>query len=199
MRICGKCGLPYENHCNPCNREYMRQWRINNPEKAKERAKKSADKRKEQIKEYHAQYYQENKEHLSAKNKEWAQNNKEKSNGYYKKYREKNIDKCRERVKNCYKKNPDKKRLNTINRRRKLKTSGKLSNGIVKKLFELQRGKCACCGKDLGNNFHVDHIIPIYLGGENVDSNVQLLTRECNLSKNKKHPIDYMQSKGYLL
>lgn len=33
----------------------------------------------------------------------------------------------------------------------------------------------------------------------NADENVQLLCSRCNLSKGAKHPVEFMQSQGYLL
>jgi len=51
----------------------------------------------------------------------------------------------------------------------------------------------------LGDDFHMDHIMPIALGGSNTDDNMQLLRKECNLQKQAKHPIDFMQSRGLLL
>jgi len=45
----------------------------------------------------------------------------------------------------------------------------------------------------------VDHIYPIALGGTNEGSNLQLLCRFCNRSKGAKHPVDYMQKRGFLL
>lgn len=83
--------------------------------------------------------------------------------------------------------------------RHKRRASGTLSSRIVKKLMSLQRGKCACCGIRLGNKYHLDHIVPIALGGTNTDDNVQLLHAKCNLQKAKKHPIDFMQERGFLL
>ena len=41
--------------------------------------------------------------------------------------------------------------------------------------------------------------MPIALGGKNVDDNVQLLCAACNLSKQAKHPVDFMQQRGFLL
>ena len=76
---------------------------------------------------------------------------------------------------------------------------GALSQGLREKLFELQKGRCACCKEKLGSDFQMDHIIPIALGGWNIDSNIQLLRKTCNLKKHTKHPIDYMQGKGFLL
>lgn len=76
---------------------------------------------------------------------------------------------------------------------------GKLSQGLSAKLFKLQRGLCPCCKQPLGDNFHLDHIVPIKLGGANIDSNIQLLRQRCNNQKSSKDPLIFMQSKGFLL
>ena len=95
---------------------------------------------------------------------------------------------------------PDIRRELTQNRRSKLRAiGGKLSKGIASKLLVLQKGLCVCCGKPLGENYHLDHIMPLYLGGLNEDSNVQLLRQKCNNQKSSKHPIDFMQQRGFLL
>jgi len=97
------------------------------------------------------------------------------------------------------KKNPEKRRIFSQNRRALVKSNGgKLSNNIAEKLLKLQQGKCACCYNQL-EKYHLDHIMPVSLGGENKDRNIQLLCPTCNLQKNAKHPIDFMQSKGFLL
>lgn len=91
-------------------------------------------------------------------------------------------------------------RINEQNRRaRKRATNGKLSKDIAEKLFTLQRGKCACCRTPLGDNYHRDHHMPLALGGTNTDDNIQLLCPTCNLQKSAKHPIDFMQQRGFLL
>lgn len=86
-----------------------------------------------------------------------------------------------------------------IRRARKMGSGGKLSPGIAKKLYALQRGLCACCGKPLGKDYHKDHIMPLALGGRNEDSNIQLLRATCNLQKKAAHPVDFMQKRGFLL
>lgn len=65
---------------------------------------------------------------------------------------------------------------------------GKLSKDIRKKLYDAQKGKCPCCGRDLGKSPHLDHIMPLALGGTNVDENMQLLRAACNMQKSKSHP-----------
>lgn len=77
---------------------------------------------------------------------------------------------------------------------------GKLSPYLYVKLFKLQKGMCACCGKLLdGVGDHMDHKMPLALGGTNTDDNIQLLHQRCNNQKSSKHPIDFMQSMGFLL
>lgn len=84
-------------------------------------------------------------------------------------------------------------------RYRELKTGGRLSKGLADKLFALQRGKCACCHKSLEDGYHMDHIMPLALGGPNEDTNIQLLCPFCNLSKSAKDPVEFMQQRGLLL
>lgn len=96
--------------------------------------------------------------------------------------------------------NPEVVRISNQNRRAKKRANGgKLSKGLAAKLFKLQKGKCPCCAKPLGNNYHMDHIMPLALGGSNTDDNMQLLRQRCNNQKHSKHPVDFMQSRGFLL
>ena len=96
--------------------------------------------------------------------------------------------------------NPEAKRIqNQTRRANELRVGGKLSRGLSGKLFKLQKGKCPCCGFALGKNFHMDHIIPLSRGGSNTDENMQLLRSRCNQQKTNLHPVDFMQSRGFLL
>lgn len=95
--------------------------------------------------------------------------------------------------------NRDAYRAHKQNRRAKESSSGVLSKGIASRLFMLQKGKCPCCAQPLGDDYHLDHKMPLALGGENTDENMQLLRATCNLQKHAKHPVDFMQSRGFLL
>lgn len=84
-------------------------------------------------------------------------------------------------------------------RARKLASGGLLSKDLRAKLFALQKGKCPCCRENLGARYHLDHIMPLALGGSNTDDNMQLLRQRCNNQKQAKPPIEFMQSRGFLL
>ena len=71
---------------------------------------------------------------------------------------------------------------------------GKLSKGIESDLFRSQSGLCVCCDRPLGSNYHLDHIMPLALGGTNTDDNVQLLRAECNLRKGAMHPDEWRKN-----
>jgi hypothetical protein len=51
-----------------------------------------------------------------------------------------------------------------------------------------QGDTCAYCGVNLEGSGHVDHIIPLSLGGSNGKENIQLACRSCNLVKGSSHP-----------
>ena len=146
-----------------------------------------------------AKWRSENSEIRKKVDAEWVKNNPDKVRATKKRWVKNNPEKKRRASKNWYKKNPELIRFYGHNYRVKKKGLGKLTKEIAKKLYFLQKGKCACCGKSLGKNFHLDHIMPIALEGANEDWNMQLLTQRCNQQKSAKHPIDFMQSRGFLL
>lgn len=135
--------------------------------------------------------------------RKWNKENPEKSKEQGRAWRLANPDRKRELDAEWHKNNPckDRRRINNQNRRaRKREVGGRLSQGLAERLFKLQRGKCACgCKQPLGDDYHRDHIMPLALGGSNTDDNIQLLRATCNLQKRAKHPVDFMQQKGFLL
>lgn len=91
-------------------------------------------------------------------------------------------------------------RIRQQNRRaRQQSNGGTISKDVDTKLLVLQRAKCAACRKELSGGYHIDHIMPLALGGPHDDKNLQLLCPSCNLSKHCKHPVDFMRSRGFLL
>lgn len=96
--------------------------------------------------------------------------------------------------------NPEPRRVADANRRaRKARAQGTHTAKDVALLVEMQMGKCAACGVAIGADRHVDHIVPLALGGGNGRDNLQILCKPCNLRKGAKDPIDFARSLGRLL
>lgn len=57
-----------------------------------------------------------------------------------------------------------------------------------------QDDKCAYCGMPIvGNEYHVDHFLPIKLDGAHMRQNLVIACPKCNLSKGAKHPIAFLE------
>jgi 5-methylcytosine-specific restriction endonuclease McrA len=142
----------------------------------------------------------DNKERVKATNLAWRAANIDKMRAADSARYKANSEKRRAQSKAWATANPEACRIIKQNRNaRKLGNGGNLSKGLSAKLLKLQQGRCACCGEHLGDNFHLDHIVPLVLGGANEDWNIQLLRAKCNMEKHTSDPIDFMQRKGMLL
>lgn len=117
----------------------------------------------------------------------WNENNKENKKLYYKKYKEENPDVF--------------VRASMVRRKRVTMSDGEYSLSDVSNILERQRHKCAepNCKADLCKGYHVDHIMPLFLGGSNWPSNLQCLCPTCNLRKGKTHPVDWAAKNGRLV
>ena len=92
-------------------------------------------------------------------------------------------------------------RLKNHVRRARMRSDGskkRVAVEVVAFLQSAQKGRCAVCRGTLAR-FHVDHVLPLALGGTNEKNNLQLLCAPCNQSKFDKHPVDFMQERGMLL
>lgn len=141
-----------------------------------------------------------NPEQYKANISAWNAANKDRLRVTRSAWSEANPEKCKASTAKWRAANPEQAKLAKHTRRAREKSAiGTLSRGLAEKLFELQKGMCPCCKQPLGDDYHLDHIIPLALGGPNTDDNIQLLRRRCNSQKCAKDPIDFMQSRGFLL
>ena len=156
--------------CKSCTKAIAKDWQVKNSEKEKTRSAK------------------------------WALDNPDKALAKVVRYRANHPGRASNNAMLWQSKNKESMRAIRNNRRSRIVSSGgRLSSGLVSRLLKLQKGKCPCCGEPLGDDYHLDHIIPLALDGENIDSNMQLLRAKCNLQKHMKHPVDFMRSRGFLL
>lgn len=85
-------------------------------------------------------------------------------------------------------------------RARKKASGGTHTAADIAAIAKAQGHRCAYCRADLRKTKrHVDHIMPLALGGSNDKSNIQLTCQPCNLSKGARDPIAFAQERGMLL
>lgn len=141
-------------------------------------------------------HYERNKERIAVEYIEKRDRIKKRKSEVAKQYYQNNKEKLKAAQKQYYENNKEKWTVKAHKRRAAgLKY---FTVADIYKLKELQKNKCAVCFQKL-TKFHVDHIMPLSKHGTNETSNIQLLCAPCNLEKHAKDPIDFMQSKGFLL
>lgn len=188
--------------CKKCTLKRQKNYRENNKEKVLELERKNRIKNRDKTNKKIAEYYsnEENRERKNRWLREWKKKNKEKVQEKSRIYRLKNKEKIKETRRIWHKNNKLLVSVHRQNRRsRERKNGGILSKGLAVKLYKEQNGLCACCKESLENGFHLDHIMPLALGGLNIDSNMQLLAPKCNLQKGWKHPDEYIKFKHRII
>lgn len=173
------------SYCKICDYTKSRQWKEENKASQFEYMKAYREANRERLLAEKKKWYRANKEQHSALAKKWRQENKDKANGYSKKWSDNN---------------PEFKRARSAKRRAIVKSiDGSHTAADVRMIYNNQNRCCAVCKTRLNGKFHVDHVVPVSAGGANDKDNLQILCAPCNLSKGAKDPIEFMQSRGYLL
>jgi len=118
-------------------------------------------------------------------------------------------------VKAGYKKNPDatKKRVRDWQQQNpEVVRAYKASNKAVRRSIERkgisgrallawkkQQDKiCHWCSADCGDDYHVDHYVPLSRGGKHELDNLVIACPTCNLRKHAKDPLEFAQENGRL-
>ena len=95
-------------------------------------------------------------------------------------------------------KSREKKRARDL-KRRALKKNADIYTEITYDVIETIRKKynykCAYCGGDCSENYHIDHKIPLSRGGGNDIDNLALSCPKCNWSKNDKTDEEFIGHK----
>lgn len=81
-------------------------------------------------------------------------------------------------------------------RRRMLKKDADKNHIIVEmdilNLLEKYEGKCAYCNKYCAEDYHIDHKLPLFHGGDNSYENLALSCPHCNLSKGTLTDVEFV-------
>jgi hypothetical protein len=145
----------------------QKQWRLDNPDKVKEQSKQSYEKNKDKVAARMVEYYQNNKDRINAYGKEWSQNNKHR------------------------------RAASTAKRHaaQMLRTPKWLSEEQLKEI-ETEYALREWCSEVMGEEYHVDHIIPLRgkkVSGLHVPWNLRVIPATENIRKlNKFNPEEGM-------
>ncbi len=148
-----------------------RQWRADNPERAKEVWRKSRAK-------HPCTWAERNPEKHRARSLRWSRANKEKHIGYTLRWAKNNPAKARA--------------ISALRRARIAKAPGLCSDEQLEARLAFYGYRCAYCG---GPFEHVDHVIPLSKGGSNWPANLRPACKKCNLSKRAKRLKEWLAGK----
>ena len=192
----------YREKRGALERERVAEWRRNNPDLHKkcqeDSYKKHADKRRHEK----IDYRKANLELVRQQDRDRHQRHQEKRNAASRSWSGKNKDWVAAYNAAWNAANPEKKSAKQAKRRaQKASSGGTHTDADIKALILVQKNKCAhiWCKKVLSAGYHVDHIMPLSLGGSNDKKNIQLLCETCNLKKGARHPVEFALMNGLLL
>lgn len=135
-------------------------------------------------------YYLKNREKAIATSRKWNVENRDRYNANQRTYNERHSEVHVERVAQWRRENPENaRRLRRTNdaTRRARKASVYVENVDPVVVFVRDNGVCGICLKEVDvMDFHVDHIVPLALGGYHSYENVQTAHSKCNLAKGAK-------------
>lgn len=168
VKRCPRCQGEFEledfssaGYCKPCNRARALAWNRAHPEKTAEKVRVSMRKRWAADPEFRARSIE--------KNREWKAANPEAVREHH--VRSTPAQRARHAEHQAA---------------RRAATKGVVVQEHVERsvVFERDGGLCGICGDPvLTDDWHMDHVVPLALGGEHSYANVQVSHPACNLSK----------------
>lgn len=210
----GRSDMTLRACCKNCERAY----RVANKAHKADVSKSYRAKNKDEIRSKKSAYYfanreksldryykwlEENRDRVTSYQHEYSRKRKDAKREYDHEYRDKNRQSIIQRQYRWYRENIDHARLYkraaaAIRKSRQLNAPGSYSAADVERIYRAQRGKCYYCGKSVGNEYHVDHVVPISRGGSNFPDNLVVSCPSCNCRKSDKLPHEWSGSNRLL-
>lgn len=199
-KACSKCGVVRplgefrrsagapdgrRSDCKPCSRAVDMAYRASHPEAIRERKssyrQKNVGALREAGREYQRRYLllhpDSNRRWREANpqyHREWCGANPQYHREYHREWRARNPQRC---VQHCH--------------LRRARLKGTTGNQPVARaeIWTRDGGRCHVCGKACNvKSWHLDHLIPISLGGPHAPWNVAVAHPRCNLSRGNRGP-----------
>lgn len=101
-----------------------------------------------------------------------------------------NPERAKEHARNYHKRHPElARRANNLRYQRM--GGNRLTDADIDNQFKSQNGLCWWCGKPAGDDWEIDHRIPLSRGGTHTLGNICISCQHCNRSKNNKMPWEW--------
>lgn len=180
--------------CEQCASEQCISWRAENPELAYERARAWKSRNPGKLAKYRKEGRRRNASRIKQQEKRYREKNPEKKQAAMRAWKRKNSDRVAAYGKEYRARNREK--LSGYNSVQKAKRRASEDVGVPLGTFlgwrHAQPKVCFYCGAECATNFHVDHFMPLSKGGQHVLTNLRIACPGCNLRKNAKLPLEWI-------
>jgi 5-methylcytosine-specific restriction endonuclease McrA len=170
------CGL--QSQCRDCRREQHHDWR------ERHRAEEIA---------YNRSHYRNNHQQVLANAAAYLARNGDEIRARKRAHYAANSETARARSAAYSREHPEWNATNSRNRRALMRQAPGTHTAIdVRTQYDRQKGRCSWCGcKVAWRRKHVDHVVPLALGGSNGPENLVIACAHCNDSKGAKSPMEW--------
>jgi hypothetical protein len=161
--------------CQVCSRRWVVESPVGQPPRYC-----SEDCRKEAAKARASEWYYTNPERVGAQ----ASRQPEARATYWAAYYEANREAMIQRTLDYFRDHPEAKRARDAARYAMTRGASEAERFTLDEIYARDHGVCYLCGKDVTKqNWSMDHVIPVVLGGPHTRANVRLAHRSCNSRK----------------
>lgn len=186
------CKFGINSICKGCGAAYTRQWVADNPDKKRASDKQWAETHRELEREYSRRAYWKDPEKSRAYTRAKQERNRTRVRESSRAWNQRNREHVTARIREWRRSNPEKARAAKLRRRAmEFNAEGSHTAEDIRILVKSQKGLCWWCGNAVGDEYHIDHRIPLSRGGSNAPENLCITCPSCNQSKTDKLPSEW--------
>ena len=174
--------------------ENTRRWREQNREAEKVSQQRYREENRTKVRAASHRWRENNKEYAAETDRIRNQNNRESRAAYSRRWRLDNPGRAAEITLHWRREHPEESA--NMRRRRRARESqaiGTHTAADIRLIHKNQKGRCWWCGKKLkGKQYHIDHRVPLALGGSDSPENLVVSCPQCNMRKRIKLPEEFV-------
>lgn len=155
--------------------------------------------RSQELREKAAKRRAQDPEHVRQINRASRARHAQRANERTRAWKAANPERVKEHRSRDYQKNKSRFRQNNLRRTlKKLAAGNDLRASDLYEILKNRGTKCAYCGQSMSGvrSRHLDHVIPLDLGGAHIIENIVVACAECNRSKWNRDPVEWLTYTG---